>query len=140
MVFAIESVDGLRRTYLHVNGAVGDFLFAARLKTPRRQFVATQCLRSPGPNVHYSACLASNIEQMFATGARDRLPWAPPPRAPSPPPLAPLDRHCWTECARGSRRAADRAGWVQAGGALMETPELAGVRYSVGPESLHTRV
>ena len=30
--------------------------------------VATTCLRSPGPNVHYSACLASNIEQMFATG------------------------------------------------------------------------
>ena len=24
-------------------------------------------IRSPWPNVHYSACLASNIEQMFAT-------------------------------------------------------------------------
>jgi hypothetical protein len=128
VVFAIESVDGLRRTYLHVNGAVGDFLFAARLKTPWRHFVATQCLRSPGPNVHYSACLASNIEQMFATGARDRLPWAPPRGRPAPH-LSTLIK--W---------AADRAGWVQAGGALMETPELARVWYSVGPESLHTRV
>ena len=108
----------MRRTYLHVNGAVGDFLFAARLKTPRRQVVATQCLRSPGPNVHYSACLASNIEQMFATGA-----------APYP-----VERTLLVGGIIEKGLAS-----LHAGGALMQTPELARVQYTVGPESLHTR-
>jgi len=112
--YLIDRNDGLRTTLLWFNGAVGDFLFAAKLKGPDG-IVATQCLRSPHPNVHYSACLASNIEKMFATGE----------------PPYPVERTllvsgmldlCLKSMVRGNQR--------------LETPQL-DVRYQVGPESHH---
>ena len=65
--YFIEYNDGLRATLLMLNGAIKDFCFAARLRgeaTP----VSTQFLLTPGPNVTYSACLISKIEEMIATG------------------------------------------------------------------------
>ena len=87
--------------------------------TRRAYIVATTMLRSPGPNVHYSACLASNIEQMFATGK------------------APYD----------VRRTLLVGGVLEKGllslhqGCVkIETPELADVKYRpVGAGSQHTR-
>ena len=112
--YLIDRYDGLRTTLLWLNGAVGDFLFAAKLKEPA-ELVSTQCLRSPHPNVHYSAGLASNIEEMFATG-----------RAPYPVERTLLVSGmldlCLESMVRGNKR--------------IETPEL-DVRYQVGPESHH---
>lgn len=70
LAFVVEHVDGLKTTTLMLNGAVGDFCYAASVDGvgDDEGIVATTSLRSPGPNVHYSACLASNIETMFATG------------------------------------------------------------------------
>ena len=50
-----------------LNGALKDFCFAARLAGEAKP-VSTQFLLTPGPNVTYSACLVSEIEEMFATG------------------------------------------------------------------------
>ena len=49
-----------------LNGAVGDFNFAARVKDLGVQ--STQFLLTPEPNVTYSACLIGKVEAMFATG------------------------------------------------------------------------
>ena len=71
LAFVVEHVDGLRTVTLMLNGAVGDFCYAASVEGgvgDDEGIVATTALRSPGPNVHYSACLASNAETMFATG------------------------------------------------------------------------
>ncbi|MFN7992755.1 MAG: hypothetical protein U0Q18_04105 [Bryobacteraceae bacterium] len=64
--YFIEHRDGLRTTLLMLNGAIKDFNFAARLKGGRIE--STQFLLTPVPNVTYSACLVSNIEEMFVTG------------------------------------------------------------------------
>ncbi len=64
--YLIEYRDGLRASLLMLNGAVKDFNFAARLQGGRR--ISTQFLLTPEPNVTYSACLVSKIEQMFLTG------------------------------------------------------------------------
>lgn len=114
--YLIDRNDGPRTTLLWLNGAVGDFLFAAKLKRPAG-IVASQLLRSPGPNVHYSACLASNIEKMFATGI------APYPVERTLLVSGMLDR-CLESMVRGNQH--------------METPEL-DVRYRVGPASHHAR-
>ena len=112
----IERNDGLQTTVLLLNGAAGDFLFAAKLKGVD-EIVSTQMLRSPGPNVHYSACLASNIEVMFETR-----------RAPFP-----VER---TLLVGGVlERSFDS---LEAGSIRLETPEL-DVCDTVGPESLHAR-
>jgi hypothetical protein len=63
----IEYRDGTRATLLMLNGAVRDFTFAARLRGASRS-LSTQFLLTPEPNVTYSACLASKIEQMITTG------------------------------------------------------------------------
>jgi hypothetical protein len=65
--YFIEYRDGLHATLLMLTGGVQDFNFAARLKNQRHP-VSTQFFLSPVPNVTYSACLVSKIEQMFATG------------------------------------------------------------------------
>ncbi|MEO2049105.1 MAG: hypothetical protein ABGX16_21305, partial [Pirellulales bacterium] len=88
----------------------------AKLKGPAG-IVATQFLRSPGPNVHYSACLASNIEEMFATGK------APYPIERTLLVSGMLER-CLESMVQGNRRLA--------------TPEL-NVRYRVGDASHHAR-
>ena len=114
--YLIDRNDGLRTTLLWLNGAVGDFLFAAKLKGPMG-IVSTQFLRSPGPNVHYSACLASHIEKMFSTGH------APYPVERTLLVSGMLDL-CLESMVRGNKH--------------LETPEL-DVRYRVGPESHHGR-
>ena len=65
--YFIEHNDGLRTTLLMLNGAIKDFNFAAKVRSaPGVQ--STQFFLSPTPNVTYSACLVSKIEQLFATG------------------------------------------------------------------------
>ncbi|HTM51539.1 MAG TPA: hypothetical protein VL285_22745 [Bryobacteraceae bacterium] len=65
--YFIEHNDGLRTTLLMLNGAIRDFNFAARVKG-MSGVPSTQFFLSPTPNVTYSACLVSKIEEMFATG------------------------------------------------------------------------
>ncbi|HEV2245009.1 MAG TPA: hypothetical protein VGW37_00010 [Terriglobia bacterium] len=65
--YFIEHNDGLRTTLLMLNGAIADFNFAARVKG-MPQIQSTQFFLSPNPNVTYSACLVSKIEEMFRTG------------------------------------------------------------------------
>ena len=64
--YLIEYRDGLRATLLMLNGAVKDFTFASRVKGAG--VVSTQFFLSPEPNVTYSACLVSKIEELFDTG------------------------------------------------------------------------
>ncbi len=64
--YFIEYADGVRSTLLMLNGAVGDFTFAGRMKDGKRASVLFYL--SPGENVNYSACLASQAEEMFMTG------------------------------------------------------------------------
>ena len=64
--YFIERNGGLRTTLLMLNGAVSDYTFAARLKGGG--IVSTQFFLPPTPNVTYSACLDSKIEEMFVTG------------------------------------------------------------------------
>jgi hypothetical protein len=64
--YFIEHNDGLKTTLLMLNGAVQDFNFAARVRGLGIQ--SAQFLLTPTPNVTYSACLASKIEEMIETG------------------------------------------------------------------------
>ncbi|HWC00447.1 MAG TPA: hypothetical protein VG672_27260 [Bryobacteraceae bacterium] len=64
--YFIERNDGLKTTLLMLNGALKDYNFAARVKGIG--VVSNQFLLTPTPNVTYSACLISRIEEMFATG------------------------------------------------------------------------
>jgi hypothetical protein len=64
--YFIERNDGLKTTLLMLNGAVRDYTFAARVKG--HGVISTQFFLSPVPNVTYSACLMSKIEEMFVTG------------------------------------------------------------------------
>ena len=112
----IERKDGLQTTMLLLNGAVGDMLFAAKLQGPEK-IVSTQFLRSPGPNVQYSACLAANLQKMFETG-----------EAPYP-----VQR---TLLVSGILQRAFAS--LDQGSVRLETPEL-DVSHSVGPESHHAR-
>jgi hypothetical protein len=64
--YLIEYRDGLHATLLMLNGALQDYNFAARVRGSG--IISNQFLLTPTPNVTYSACLVSKIEQMFATG------------------------------------------------------------------------
>ncbi len=64
--YFIERNDGLRTTLLMLNGVQRDYTFAAKVKGMGIQ--STQFFLSPVPNVTYSACLVSKIEEMFETG------------------------------------------------------------------------
>ena len=64
--YFIEYRDGLRTTLLMLDGAIRDYNFAARLRG--KGLVSNQFFLSPTPNVTYSACLVSKIEEMFETG------------------------------------------------------------------------
>jgi hypothetical protein len=63
--YFIEYRDGLHATLLMLNGALQDFNFAARVQGAG--IISTQFLLTPVPNVTYSACLVSKIEEMFVT-------------------------------------------------------------------------
>ncbi len=65
--YFIEHNDGLKTTLLMLDGAVKDYCFAARVKGMSGH-PSTQFFLSPVPNVTYSACLVSKIEEMFVTG------------------------------------------------------------------------
>ena len=67
--YLIDRSDGLRTTLLMLNGAVGDYTFAARLKG-NGEIVSTQFYLPPKPNVAYSACLVSKIEEMISSMLR----------------------------------------------------------------------
>lgn len=114
--YFIEHADGLRTTLLMLNGAVNDFLFAARVKGTRG-IPSTQFFLSPTPNVTYSACLVGKIEEMFVTG-----------RAPYPVErtliVSGILEACLTSRLQGQQR--------------LETPQL-GVRYQPPRESQHAR-
>jgi hypothetical protein len=64
--YFIEYADGFRATLLMLDGALRDFNFAARVQG--RGLVSNQFLLTPEPNVTYSACLISKVEQMFSSG------------------------------------------------------------------------
>jgi hypothetical protein len=103
--YFIEHKDGLKTTLLMLNGAVQDFNFAALVRGLGIQ--SAQFLLTPVPNVTYSACLASKIEEMIETG-----------RAPYPAQrtliVSGILESCLTSKAQGGKR--------------IETPHLA-VRY-----------
>jgi len=65
--YFIEHNDGLKTTLLMLDGAVKDYCFAAKVKGMSGH-PSTQFFLSPVPNVTYSACLVSKIEEMFVTG------------------------------------------------------------------------
>ncbi len=67
VAFRIEYADGLRATMFLLNGLVGDFTFAARVKG-RNDPLSTLFYLPPNPNVVYSAALMAQAERMFLTG------------------------------------------------------------------------
>lgn len=114
--YFIEHRDGLRTTLLMLNGAVRDFTFAARVKG-MPGIPSTQFFLPPTPNVTYSACLVSKIEEMFITG-----------QAPYPAErtliVSGMLEACLTSRLQGQQR--------------LETPQLA-VRYQAPKRPQHPR-
>ena len=62
----VEYADGVKATMLLLNGLVGDFTFAARIKGLDEP-LSTLFYLPPNPNVVYSAALMSKAEEMFLT-------------------------------------------------------------------------
>jgi hypothetical protein len=67
IVYRFQYHDGLKATMLLMNGLVGDFNFAARLRGQTRP-LSTLFYLPPNPNVVYSAALMSKVEETFTTG------------------------------------------------------------------------
>ncbi len=67
VVYRFQYNDGLKGTMLLMNGLVGDFTFAARLKG-QDEPLSTLFYLPPNPNVTYSAALMSKAEETFVTG------------------------------------------------------------------------
>ena len=113
--YFLEYRDGLKATLLMLNGAVRDFTFAAHVKGAGVQ--STQFFLSPEPNVTYSACLVSKIEELFETG-----------KAPYPVErtllVSGVLESCLTSRLEGQKR--------------LETPHL-DVRYRAPQQSQHAR-
>jgi hypothetical protein len=116
VAYRFEYADGLKATMLLMNGLVGDFTFAARIKG-QAQLLSTLFYLPPNPNVAYSAALMSKAEEMFVTGK----------------PPYPIERTLLTTglVAAGMRSLAT-------GQKRVETPHLA-VRYVAPRESLFAR-
>jgi hypothetical protein len=114
--YFIERNDGLRTTLLMLDGAVKDYTFAAKVKGVPG-YPSTQFFLSPTPNVTYSACLVSKIEEMFVTG-----------KAPYPVErtliVSGMLESCLTSRLEGQKR--------------LETPHLQ-VRYKAPKQSQHAR-
>lgn len=113
VAYRIEYGDGTKATMLLMNGLVGDFTFAARIKGQSAP-LSTLFYLPPVPNVMYSAELMAKAETTFMTGT-------------SP---CPLERTLLTTglveaCVQSASKEQTR----------VETPHLA-VTYAVGPESL----
>lgn len=114
VAYRIEYADGLKATMLLMNGLVGDFTFAAKIRG-QDQPLSTLFYLPAVPNVAYSAELMAKAESTFATG-----------KSPSP-----LERTLLTT---GLVEAGVRS--VGQGQQRLETPHLA-LSYSVGPESTY---
>ena len=67
IAYRFEYADGLRATMLLMNGLVGDFTVACRLKG-QADPLSTLFYLPPNPNVTYSAALMSKAEELFTTG------------------------------------------------------------------------
>jgi hypothetical protein len=115
VAYFIEHNDGLKTTLLMLSGAVRDFNFAARVKGLGIQ--STQFFLSPTPNVTYSACLVSKIEEMFQSG-----------RAPYPVERTLIVSGILESCLTSRIQDHQR----------LETPHLA-VRYKAPAQSQHSR-
>lgn len=116
VAYRIEYVDGLKATMLLMNGLVGDFTFAARLRG-QSEPLSTLFYLPPNPNVTYSAALMSKAEELFVTG-----------KAPYP-----IERTLLTT---GLVAAATKS--LGTGQQRLSTPHLA-VRYQVPRESLFSQ-
>ena len=103
VAYRFEYKDGLRATMLLMNGLVGDFTFAARLKG-KAEPLSTLFHLPPNPNVVYSAALMSKAEEMFLTGK----------------PPYPIERTLLT-----TGLVAAAVGSLAAGQKRLETPHLA---------------
>jgi hypothetical protein len=112
----VEYADGLKSTMLLLNGLVGDFTFAARLKGEKDPLSVLFHL-PPKPNVTYSAALMSKAEEMFLTG-----------KAPYP-----IERTLLTS---GINAAGLKS--MATGEKRLETPHLA-VKYIAPKESLFSQ-
>jgi hypothetical protein len=112
VAYRYEYADGLKATMLLLNGLVGDFTFAARVKG-QKEPLSTLFYLPPNPNVTYSAALMSKVEEMFLTG---KVPY-------------PVERTLLTTglVAAGMKSLAS-------GQKRLETPQLA-VRYQAPRES-----
>jgi hypothetical protein len=116
VAYRIEYADGTRATMLLMNGLVGDFTFAARLKGEPEP-LSTLFYLPPNPNVVYSAELMSKAEEMFLTGK----------------PPCPIERTLLTT---GLVEACVRS--LGTGQERIETPHLA-IRYEAPRESTFAR-
>jgi hypothetical protein len=116
VAYRIEYADGTRATMLLLNGLVGDFTFAARLKGEPEP-LSTLFHLPPNPNVVYSAALMEKAEQTFLTG-----------RTPYPIERTLLTTGLVEACVRSLGDGAKRA----------ETPHLA-IRYQAPRESTFAR-
>jgi len=67
VVYRYEHRDGLKATMMLMNGLVGDFTFAAKLRG-QKEPLSTLFYLPPTPNVVYSAALMSKAEETFLTG------------------------------------------------------------------------
>jgi hypothetical protein len=116
VAYRFEYVDGTRATMLLMNGLVGDFTFAARLKG-QAEPLSTLFYLPPNPNVTYSAALMSMAETTFLTG-----------KSPTP-----IERTLLTS---GLVEAGCRS--LGTGQKRLETPHL-DIRYQAPKESLFAR-
>ena len=112
MAYRFEYADGLKATMLLMNGLVGDFTFAARIKG-RDEPLSTLFYLPPNPNVVYSAALMAKAEEMFLTG-----------KAPYP-----IERTLLTTGLVAAGMLS-----LSSGQQRLETPHLA-IRYQVSRES-----
>ena len=116
VAYRFEYADGVKATMLLMNGLVGDFTFAVRLKG-RAEPLSTLFYLPPVPNVVYSAELMSKAEETFMTG-----------KAPYP-----IERTLLTT---GLVEAGVRS--LGTGQKRIETPHLA-IRYQAPKESTYAR-
>jgi hypothetical protein len=116
VAYRFEYIDGTKATMLLMNGLVGDFTFAARLKGKDELF-STLFHLPPNPNVVYSAALMAKAEEVFLTGK----------------PPYPVERTLLTT---GLVEAGVRS--LGAGQKRLETPHLA-IQYQAPRESQFAR-
>ena len=116
VAYRFEYADGLKATMLMMNGLVGDFNVAVRLRGVAEP-LSTLFYLPPTPNVMYSAALMSKAEETFVTG---KSPY-------------PIERTLLTG---GLVEAGCQS--LTKGQVRLETPHLA-VKYTAPRESTHWR-